>query len=111
MALINTALERTDQVADQVKLVQDSFKKKKVGAAIATQAANLLDRLFFGCAPEVKPLFPANLATQKQKLMTMIGTAVEDVATGPKIVPAVQDLGRRHATYGSPRPTTTIARR
>ena len=82
---------------DQVKLVQDSFKKVE---PIATQAADLFYDRLFQIAPEVKPLFPADLASQKQKLMTMIATAVNNLHQVEKIVPAVQDLGRRHATYG-----------
>jgi hemoglobin-like flavoprotein len=32
--------------------------------------------------------------------MAMIGTAVANLGTLETIVPTVQDLGRRHATYG-----------
>jgi hemoglobin-like flavoprotein len=82
---------------DQVKLVQDSFKKV---ATIAPQAADLFYDRLFQIAPEVRPLFPIDLRTQKQKLMSMLTTAVTNLHQVEKIVPAVQDLGRRHARYG-----------
>lgn len=40
------------------------------------------------------------MKAQGKLLMTMIGTAVNGLSRLEKIVPAVQDLGRRHAKYG-----------
>jgi hemoglobin-like flavoprotein len=40
------------------------------------------------------------LKEQGKKLMTMIGTAVNSLDRLEEIVPAVQDLGRRHVDYG-----------
>ena len=40
------------------------------------------------------------MTKQGRKLMTMIGTAVANLNNMDAIVPAVQDLGRRHKTYG-----------
>ncbi|KAB2911404.1 MAG: hemin receptor [Hyphomicrobiaceae bacterium] len=82
---------------EQIKLVQESFKSVE---PIAAQAADLFYGRLFEIAPEVCPLFPADLTSQKAKLMSMIGTAVANLHQVEKIVPAVQDLGRRHATYG-----------
>jgi hemoglobin-like flavoprotein len=82
---------------EQVTLVQDSFAKI---APIADKAADLFyDRLFF-IAPEVRSLFPDDLSAQKKKLMQMLATAVTNLHQVEKIIPAVQDLGRRHAGYG-----------
>lgn len=82
---------------EQVKLVQESFKNVE---PIAMQAADLFYDRLFQIAPEVKSLFPADLASQKQKLMSMLTTAVTNLHQVEKIVPAVQDLGRRHVGYG-----------
>ncbi len=82
---------------EQIKLVQDTFKHVE---PIAPQAADLFYGRLFEIAPEVRPLFPADLTSQKEKLMTMIGTAVTNLHQVEKIVPAVQDLGRRHLSYG-----------
>ena len=82
---------------EQVSLVQESFKKVQ---PIAPQAADLFYGRLFEIAPQVRPMFPADLKEQKRKLMAMLGTAVTNLHQVDKIVPAVQDLGRRHAGYG-----------
>jgi len=81
----------------QVKLVQDSFNKV---APIADTAADLFYDRLFAIAPQVRPLFPENLAEQKKKLMQMLATAVTNLHQVEKIIPAVQSLGRHHAGYG-----------
>lgn len=40
------------------------------------------------------------MKAQGQKLMAMIGTAVGGLTQPDTILPAVQDLGRRHVGYG-----------
>ncbi|MEZ5852904.1 MAG: globin family protein [Hyphomicrobiaceae bacterium] len=82
---------------EQVKLVQDSFKLVE---PIAPQAADLFYGRLFEIAPAVRPLFPSDISGQKEKLMSMIGTAVNNLHQVEKIVPAVQELGRRHVAYG-----------
>jgi len=82
---------------EKVTLVQESFKKV---VPIAGTAADLFyDRLFV-IAPEVRSLFPEDLTEQKKKLITMLATAVTNLHQVEKILPAVQDLGRRHVAYG-----------
>ena len=82
---------------EQVTLVQDSFKKV---VPIADTAADLFYDRLFTVAPEVRPLFPEDLKQQKKKLIAMLATAVTNLHQVNAIVPAVQDLGRRHAGYG-----------
>jgi len=82
---------------EQVKLVQDSFAKV---APIAPQAADIFYDRLFEIAPEMRPLFPSEMADQKQKLMAMLATAVSNLNQLEKILPAVEDLGRRHVGYG-----------
>lgn len=81
----------------QVKLVQDSFKLVE---PIAEQAADLFYGRLFEIAPQVRPLFPNDMSQQKMKLMGMLGTAVNNLHQVEKIIPAVQDLGRKHVGYG-----------
>lgn len=81
---------------DQVKLVQDSFTTVR---SIAAQAADLFYARLFEIAPEVRMLFPDDMSEQKRKLMAMLATAVTNLHQVEKIVPAVQELGRRHAGY------------
>jgi hemoglobin-like flavoprotein len=94
-------MQETEMTPEQIKLVQESFKSVK---PIAPQAADLFYGRLFEIAPDVRSLFPSDLTEQKQKLMVMIGTAVGNLHQIEKIVPAVQDLGRRHATYGVQNP-------
>jgi hemoglobin-like flavoprotein len=82
---------------EQVKMVQDSFKKV---VPIAGTAADLFYDRLFTIAPEVRSLFPDDLAEQKKKLIAMLATAVTNLHQVEKIVPAVQDLGKRHVGYG-----------
>jgi hemoglobin-like flavoprotein len=78
-------------------LVRDSFAKVVPGAPQA--AAMFYERLFV-LDPSLKSLFKGDMTEQGQRLMAMIGTAIANLDKLETIVPAVQDLGRRHATYG-----------
>lgn len=81
----------------QVKLVQESFQKV---VPIADQAADIFYTKLFELDPTLKPMFKSDIAEQGKKLMTMIGTAVGGLNHLDKIVPAVQELGKRHVDYG-----------
>ena len=78
-------------------LVQTSFAKV---APIAEQAAALFYGRLFEMDPSLRPLFTGDLGEQGKKLMQMIGVAVKGLDTLDELVPAVKDLGRRHAGYG-----------
>src|SRR5262245_50862170 len=81
----------------ELALVQTSFKSV---APIADKAADLFYGRLFEIAPEVRRLFPEDLSGQKKKLMGMLATAITNLHQLEKIIPAVQDLGRRHVGYG-----------
>lgn len=81
----------------QIDLVQASFKKVM---PIAGTAADLFYDRLFEIAPTVRPMFPEDLGEQKKKLIAMLATAVNNLHKLDAIVPAVQDLGRRHKGYG-----------
>jgi hemoglobin-like flavoprotein len=82
---------------EKVTMVQESFKKV---VPIAGTAADLFYERLFTIAPEVRSLFPDDLTEQKKKLIGMLATAVNNLHQVDKILPAVQDLGRRHVAYG-----------
>jgi hemoglobin-like flavoprotein len=82
---------------EQIKMVQDSFKKVM---PIAGTAADLFYDRLFEIAPEVRSLFPTDLAEQKKKLIVMLATAVNNLDRVDKVIPAVKELGKRHASYG-----------
>ena len=81
----------------QIKLVQESFAKV---APIAETAAALFYKRLFELDAGLVWLFPTELTEQGRKLMTMIGVAVGGLSDLEALVPAVQDLGRRHVGYG-----------
>lgn len=81
----------------QVELVQTSWEKC---VPIADQAATLFYGKLFELDPNLKPLFKSDMKEQGRKLMTMITVAVRGLNDLGKLVPAVQDLGRRHVGYG-----------
>ncbi|MDO3722028.1 globin family protein [Marinobacter sp. chi1] len=83
--------------AQQITLVQESFAKV---APIADQAAAMFYSKLFEMDPELKPLFKGDMTEQGQKLMKMIGVAVNSLGRLDDIVPAVQQLGVRHVGYG-----------
>ena len=82
---------------NQIELMQTSFSKV---APIAATAADLFYGRLFEIAPQVRDMFPENLSEQKKKLMAMLGTAVSNLHKLDTILPAVQELGRRHKGYG-----------
>ena len=81
----------------QIKLVQTSFAQV---APIAGIAADLFYGRLFEIAPQLRRMFPENLAEQKKKLMAMLATVVNGLAKLDTLMPAVRALGKRHAGYG-----------
>ncbi|QGY04024.1 HAMP domain-containing protein [Methylobacterium mesophilicum SR1.6/6] len=84
--------------ATQVERVQASFAKVR---PIADTAADLFYERLFAIAPQVRPLFPADMTVQKRKLMAMLALAVANLDKPEALVSAVTDLGLRHRGYGT----------
>ena len=82
---------------EQIALVQGSFKSI---VPIAAKAADLFYARLFEIAPEVRPLFPADLSGQKVKLVAMLATAVNNLHQLDVVLPAIRELGQRHQGYG-----------
>jgi hemoglobin-like flavoprotein len=89
--------EYDQMTPEQVTMVQDSFKKV---VPIAGTAADIFYDRLFEIAPDVRSLFPHDLAEQKKKLIAMLATAVTNLHQVDKIMGAVEDLGKRHVSYG-----------
>ncbi|MBI2311002.1 MAG: hemin receptor [Betaproteobacteria bacterium] len=81
----------------QIELVQSTWQAV---IPIKDQAAKLFYGRLFELDPALKPLFKGDMAEQGRKLTAMINTAVTGLSRLDEIVPAVQDLGRRHVAYG-----------
>lgn len=82
---------------EQIEMVSKSWKQV---LPISEQAAELFYGRLFELDPELKPMFKGDMTEQGRKLMTMINTAVNNISNVEKIIPALQDLGKRHVGYG-----------
>ena len=81
----------------QKLLVQQSFAQI---APVADDAAALFYRRLFQLDPQLRMMFPGDMAGQRKKLMQMLTAAVKGLDHLEQLVPVVQELGRRHAGYG-----------
>lgn len=81
----------------QKQLVRQSFQKI---IPIADTAATLFYARLFELDPQLKALFKGDMQAQGRKLMDMIAVAVRNVENLGAVLPAVEDLGRRHVAYG-----------
>jgi hemoglobin-like flavoprotein len=81
----------------QIELIKSSWAKV---VPISDKAAELFYGKLFEMDPAVRPLFKGDMVEQGQKLMRMIGTAVNGLDRLEEIVPAVQQMGIRHIAYG-----------
>jgi hemoglobin-like flavoprotein len=81
----------------QIALVQSSFATI---APIADDAAVLFYQRLFEIDPTLRGMFKGDMADQRRKLMQMLSAAVKGLHRLDRLVPAAEDLGRRHATYG-----------
>lgn len=81
----------------QIELVQTTWEKC---VPIADKAAELFYGKLFELDPGLKQLFTTDITEQGRKLMTMITAAVRGLNDLERLVPVVEDLGRRHVGYG-----------
>ena len=81
----------------QIQLLRSSWAAV---APIQQQAAATFYDKLFAADPSLRALFKSDMQEQQRKLMGMIGVAVAALDRLETIVPAVRELGRRHATYG-----------
>jgi hemoglobin-like flavoprotein len=82
---------------EQINLIQRNFERIAPQAeAVATDFYNRL----FAMQPVLRLLFPADLSEQKKKLMTTLGLAIKSLEETEKLIPVLENLGRKHALYG-----------
>jgi hemoglobin-like flavoprotein len=80
-----------------IALVRSSWRHMLL---IKERAAELFYRRLFELDPSLEPLFRGDMTRQGQKLMAMLGMVVARLDRLGDLVPAVEELGRRHARYG-----------
>lgn len=83
--------------AHEITLVQSSFRAV---APIADQAAALFYARLFELDPALRALFRGDMQEQGRKLMSVLGLAVGSLEKLDQLLPAVRQLGVRHAGYG-----------
>ncbi|HKE82123.1 MAG TPA: globin family protein [Vicinamibacterales bacterium] len=81
----------------QIELVQETFA---VVAPIADDVAALFYRRLFEIDPTLESMFRGDMAEQRRKLMFMLTAAVKGLPRLDRLIPVLEDLGRRHANYG-----------
>lgn len=83
---------------DQIGLIQKSFAKI---APIAPLLVDLFYSRLFAEAPDLRPLFPADLTAQKIKLIDTLATFVLYLHQLETVRPKLEALGHRHLAYGA----------
>jgi diguanylate cyclase (GGDEF)-like protein len=84
--------------ARDVMLVRTSFS---LVLPIQDSIASLFYDRLFAKAPEVRRLFSDDLSDQKHKLMSLLVTCLGKLHDFSTLVPAIENLGARHAGYGA----------
>lgn len=82
---------------EQIALVKASWSNV---VPIKETAAELFYGKLFELDPALKSLFKGDMKEQGRKLMAILNTAVNSLDKLETIVPAVQDMGKRHVGYG-----------
>lgn len=82
---------------EEIILVKESWKLVAVNPLAAGQ---LFYNRLFQIAPELKPMFRSDMATQSNALTTMIGYVVNKLDKLNEIIGEVEGLARRHVKYG-----------
>lgn len=80
----------------QIKLVQDSYVEV---AKISDTASELFYSKLFELRPDLRSLFKNDIEKQRKMLMQTLTVAVHSLNELDKLIPVLQDLGRRHTTY------------
>ena len=82
----------------QIELLRNSWRN--IGP-FADHAAQLFYTRLFEISPEIKELFKfADMAEQRKKLLIALNLAVLNAHALNTIMPELEALGRRHASYG-----------
>lgn len=83
---------------DQIRLVQESFREV---VPIKDAAAALFYEKLFAIDGSLEALFrETDMKKQGAKLMAALGFVVHGLSRAETMLPAVQDLARRHVGYG-----------
>ena len=82
---------------EEIRLIQDSYNK------ISDKSEKIGEKFYnklFEQNPEIIKLFKSDMKEQSHLLMNMVKTVIEGLNNPQIIIPAIQELGRRHNEYG-----------
>lgn len=82
---------------EEIVMVKQSWDRI---VPIADKAAEIFYQRLFELDPELKPLFKNDMAKQRKMLMQVISKSVRSLDQLETLIPVLQELGRRHASYG-----------
>ena len=86
------------RVSDAQKaLVQQTFAEV---APMGDQAVALFYDRLFEIDPDLRIMFETDMTDQRRKLLEALELAVDGLDVPDLLVPVVEELGRRHRTYG-----------
>lgn len=83
--------------ARDIALVRDSLTRI---VPVAQGAVDLFYRHLFVIAPELRSLFPGDLAAQKCRIAVMLGTVIRSLHDPETLLADLRLLGARHQGYG-----------
>ena len=83
------------------RLIERLRASLRVILAKGDVAAEAFYGLLFERHPSLRPLFPADMTQQRAKLLATLAWVVENLNRREELLPAIADLGRRHAGYGA----------
>ena len=110
LRLTNPCVELESRMSPEQKaLVKETWRKV---VPMADAAARLFYDRLFAIDATARPLFKgADLAEQRRKLIQALAMVVQGLDHLEALVPALTDLGRRHAHYASRTAITTVSAR
>jgi hemoglobin-like flavoprotein len=82
----------------EIDCIRQSFQEF---VRTADDVGDLFYVRLFEIAPELRPLFPADIRQQSVKLVSMLGTIVAQLHDYAQLRPLLEDLARRHVSYGA----------
>lgn len=82
---------------EQIALVEQSFAKI---LPIKDRAVGLMYERLFELDPSLRALFKGDMARQRSMLAIAIAMIVHGLKNPDVVIPALQEMGRRHAGYG-----------
>ena len=80
----------------QIEIIKTTFAQVSDADLLASRFYNRL----FEIDPTTKPLFRSDMSDQRKKLIQTLAVVVNNVDNFGSLVPAIENLGKRHVDYG-----------